>query len=183
MPEALNSELEQAAREGLNGVRTNMVRNEWHGTEAGQQVVSKEYGPVISEAGRLSPLRIKEIEGLSQEKKGGPVLKENEGFRPIRPKEKESSSVERTQPLIPSRVLQQGVRRRIKKIAREKEKAQEVVKSEQVQEVSKKRKVYDEMLFISDKKVQKCLCAGKQKGGVNFFAETTVTANQHCLDQ
>ena len=105
MPEASNNELERAAREGLNGVRTNMVRNEWHRTEAGKQVVSKEYGPVINEAGRLSPLRIKEIEGLSEEKKGGPVLKENEGFRPIRPKEKESSSVERTQPLSPSRVL------------------------------------------------------------------------------
>ena len=37
-----------------------MVRNEWHWTEAGQQVVSKEYGPIISEAGMLSLLRIKE---------------------------------------------------------------------------------------------------------------------------
>ena len=101
MPEASNSELKWAVRKGLNGVRTNMVRNEWHGTEAGQQVVSKEYGPVISEVGRLSPLRMKEIDGLSEEKKGGPILKENEGFRPIRPKEKESSSVERTQPLSP----------------------------------------------------------------------------------
>ena len=64
MPEASNSELKWVVRKGLNGVRTNMVRNEWHGTEAGQQVVSKEYGPVINEAGRLSPLRIKEIEGL-----------------------------------------------------------------------------------------------------------------------
>ena len=105
MPEASNSELKWVVRKGLNGVRTNMVRNEWNGTEAGQQVVSKEYGPVISEVGRLSPLRMKEIDGLSEEKKGGPVLKENEGFRPIRPKEKESSSVERTQPLSPSRVL------------------------------------------------------------------------------
>ena len=51
-----------------------------------------------------------------------------------------------------------------------------MVKSEQAQEVSKKRKVYDEMLFISDKKVQKRLCAGEQKGGVNFFAKTAVTA-------
>ena len=126
MPEALNSELEQVAREGLNGVRTNMVRNEWHGTEAGQQVVSKEYGPVISEVGRLSPLRMKEIDGLSEEKKGGPILKENEGFRPIRPKEKESSSVERTQPLSPGRVLQQGVRGRIKKNSKKGPKGGEV---------------------------------------------------------
>ena len=161
MPEASNSELKWVVRKGLNGVRTNMVRNEWNGTKAGQQVVSMEYGPVISEVGRLIPLRIKEIDGLREEKKGGPVLKENEGFRPIRPKEKESSSVERTQPLSPGRVLQQGVRGRIKKIAREKGKAQEVVKFEQAQEVSKKRKVYDEMLFISDKKVKKCLCAGE----------------------
>ena len=58
-----------------------------------------------------------------------------------------------------------------------------MVKSEQAQEVSKKRKVYDEMLFISDKKVQKRLCAGEQKGGVNFFAEMAMTVEQHRLDQ
>ena len=57
------------------------------------------------------------------------------------------------QPLSPSRMIKQGVRGRIKKIAREKGKVQKVVKSEQAQEVSKKRKVYDEMLFISDEKV------------------------------
>ena len=39
------------------------------------------------------------------------------------------------------------------------------------------------MLFISDKNVQKRLCVGEQEGGVNFFAETVVTAEQHCLDQ
>ena len=126
MPEASNSELKWVVRKGLNGVRTNMVRNEWHGTEAGQQVVSKEYGPIISEVGRLSPLRIKEIDGLSEEKKGGPILKENEGFRPIRPKEKESSSVERTQPLSPGRVLQHRVRGRIKKNSKKGPKGGEV---------------------------------------------------------
>ena len=50
-------------------------------------------------------------------------------------------------------MIKQGVRGRIKKIAREKGKVQEVVKSEQAQEVSKKCKVYDEMLFIFDEKV------------------------------
>ena len=39
------------------------------------------------------------------------------------------------------------------------------------------------MLFIYDKNVQKRLCVGEQEGGVNFFAETVVTAEQHCLDQ
>ena len=104
-----------------------MVRNEWHGIEASQQGVSKEYGPVLSEAGKLSPLRIKETEGLSGEKRDGPILKETKGFKPVSQKEKESSSVERTQPISPNRVIRQGFRGRIKTIAREKGKAQEVV--------------------------------------------------------
>ena len=56
----------------------------------------------------------------------------------------------------------------LKKIAREKGKAQGVEKSEQAQEVSKKRKGNDEMFFISDGKVQKRLCEGKHEG-VKFF--------------
>ena len=114
MPEASDSELERVAHEGLNGIRTNLVRNEGNGIEAGQQGVSKVYGPVLCEAGKLSPLRIKETEGLSGEKKDGPVLKEIEGFKPVSQKEKESSSMERTQPLSPNRMLKQGFRGRIK---------------------------------------------------------------------
>ena len=37
MPEASVSELEGAARERLNEIRTTLVRNEWYGTVAGQQ--------------------------------------------------------------------------------------------------------------------------------------------------
>ena len=54
---------------------------------------------------------------------------------------------------------------------------------EQAQEVSKKRKGNDEMFFISDGRVQKRLCEGKHEGVKFFFAETAVTAEQHCLDQ
>ena len=71
----------------------------------------------------------------------------------------------------------------MKKIAREKGKFQEVVQSEQAQEVCKKRKFHDEMFSISDNKIQKCLCKGEQGGSINLFAETAVTAEQHCLAQ
>ena len=98
VPVASNSEKEQTAHEGLNGYRTNSVKTKWHGTEAGQQVVSKKYGLDISGAGSLSPLRIKETEYLSEENKGGPVLNENEVLKPIRPEDKEYPSVDWTQP-------------------------------------------------------------------------------------
>nr|POE84847.1 hypothetical protein CFP56_76541 [Quercus suber] len=88
LPEVSNSEKEQNAREGLNGGRTNLVRTEWNGTEVGQQVVSKEFGPNISGAGNLSLIKIKETEDLSGEKKNGPDLNENEGLKSIRPETK-----------------------------------------------------------------------------------------------
>ena len=52
-----------------------------------------------------------------------------------------------------------------------------MVKSEQAQEVSKKRKFNNEMLLISDENVHKRLCAnvGEQEEGANLFDETTVT--------
>ena len=91
--------------------------------------------------------------------------------------EKEHSLVDRTQLPCPDRVIAQRTKGRIKKIAREKGKAQEVVKSERAQEVSKKRKFNNEMLLISDENVHKRLCAnvGEQEGGANLFDETTVT--------
>jgi len=85
--------------------------------------------------------------------------------------------VDRTQPHCPNRVITQGAKGRIKKIARDKGKAQEVVKSEKAQEVSKKRKAYNDMLFISNENVQKHLCKRWGTGrGCKFFSETTVTA-------
>ena len=80
-------------------------------------------------------------------------------------------------------MIKQGVRGRMKKIAREKGKFQEVVQSENDQEVCKKRKVHDEMFSISDNKVQKLLCEGEQGGSINLFDEMTVTTEQHSLDQ
>nr|POE84978.1 hypothetical protein CFP56_78419 [Quercus suber] len=96
VPEASDSELEQAAREGQNGGLTKLVRNEGNGTKADQQVGVQEYGPVLIENGKVSPLRRKEIEGLSEEKRCGPVVRANEGVGPIRPNEIEGLSVERT---------------------------------------------------------------------------------------
>ena len=76
----------------------------------------------------MSPLRKTENMGLSGEIRGESALKEADGFEPVRQEEeKESSSVEQTQPLRPNRVIKQGVKGRMKKIAREKGKFQEVV--------------------------------------------------------
>ena len=63
-------------------------------------------------------------------------------------------------------MITQGTEWRIKRITREKGKAQEVMKSERAQEVSKKRKFNNEMLLISDENVHKSLCAniGEQEG-------------------
>ncbi|XP_023874702.1 uncharacterized protein LOC111987231 [Quercus suber] len=183
VPEASDSELEQAAREGQNGGLTKLVRNEGNGTKADQQVGVQEYGPVLIEDGKVSPLSRKEIEGLSGEKRCGLVVTANEGIGPIRPNEIEGLSLERTQPLSPGRISKQGVRGKIKKIAREKGKAHEVIKSEQGVEVSKKRKIFDDTFFISDRNIQKRLCEGEQEGGVIFFDETAVTAAQHRLEK
>nr|POE89702.1 protein tpr1 [Quercus suber] len=139
LPKASNSEKEQNAREGLSGDRTNSVRTEWNGTEVGQHVVSKEFGPDLSGAGNLSPIKIKETKDLRGEKKNGPDLNENEGLKPI----------VQAQPHCPDRVITQGAKGRIKKIARDKRKAQEVVKFGKAMEVSNKRKTYNDMLFIS----------------------------------
>ena len=39
------------------------------------------------------------------------------------------------------------------------------------------------MLFVWDDRVQKRFCEEKHRDGVNYFTETVVTAEQHCLDQ
>ena len=158
MLEASVSELEGAAHERLNETRTSLVKNEWYGTVAGQQATNKAVGPVLYENGEMSPLRMNAVEGLSGRIKDGPVLcedgkisplrktenmglsgeirgepalKEADGFKPVRQEEeKESSSVEKTQPISPNRVIRQGFRGRIKTIAREKGKAQEVSKKQ-----------------------------------------------------
>ena len=90
VPEASNVGLERIARDGQNGVRTDMVKNKLHGNEVGQEVVDKKCGPVIRKVEMLSPIRTKEKEGISEEEKGGPVLREAKVFRPIRLKEKKA---------------------------------------------------------------------------------------------
>ena len=68
-------------------------------------------------------------------------------------------------------------------MAREKGKNQNMEKSEQAREVSRKRKVNDDMLFVWDDRVQNRFCEEKLGDGVNSFTETVVTAEQHRLDQ
>ena len=59
-------------------------------------------------------------------------------------------------------------------MARDKGNVQEMEKAKKAQEVSNKRKVYNDTLFISEGNIQKRLCVGEQEGGVNYFAETAV---------
>ena len=68
-------------------------------------------------------------------------------------------------------------------MAREKGKTPNIEEFEQAREVSKKRKVNDDMLFVWDDRVQKRFCEEKHGDGVNSFTETTVTTEQHRLDQ
>ena len=126
--EASKMGLEWNARDEQKGVRAGLVRNEVHGNEVGQVVVDKKCGPVIREVEVLSPIKPKEKEGLSEERN--------------------------RQLQSPGRMVIKATSGRIKrKIAREKGKTQGVEKSEQAQEVSKKRKGNDEMFFISDGRV------------------------------
>ena len=120
---ALNSVKEQKTRDGQNEDRTSSVRTNWIGTEANHQVVRKPFGPDTNGVGSVSPQRINENEGLSGEKKNRPNLNELERKKPVGPEDKEHSLVDRTQPPCPNRVIAQGTKGRIKKIARDKGKA------------------------------------------------------------
>ena len=55
--------------------------------------------------------------------------------------------------------------------------------AEKAQEVSNKRKVFNDMLFFSKGDVQKRLCVGEQVGSVIDFTKMAVTAEQHRLDK
>ena len=55
--------------------------------------------------------------------------------------------------------------------------------AEKAQEVSNKRKAFNDMLFISKGNVQKLLCVGEQVGSVIDFTKMAVTAEQHRLDK
>ena len=53
--------------------------------------------------------------------------------------------------------------------------------AEKAQEVSNKRKAFNDTLFISKGNVQKRLCVGEQVG--SDFTKMAVTAEQHRLDK
>ena len=67
----------------------------------------------------------------------------------MRPEEEKGTScVDRTKLFCPNRELTQGTKRKFKKMARDKGKVQESVGVEKAQEVSDKRKAYNDTLFI-----------------------------------
>nr|POE96858.1 hypothetical protein CFP56_49609 [Quercus suber] len=150
VPEVFNMGLERIARDKQIGSRIGVVRNELHRNKGGQVVVNKKCGPVIREAKMLSPITPKEKEGISKERNCGLVIREVGVLSPLKLTGNEGTSEERDRQLQgPGRMFKQAARGRIKNIAREKGKAQGVEKSEQAQEVSKKRKGNDEMcLFL-----------------------------------
>lgn len=103
----------------------------------------------------------------------------------MRPKEegKGTPCRERAKPFCPNHGPTQGTRRKFKKMARDKGKVQESVGAEKAQEVSNKRKAFNDMLFISKGNVQKRLYVGEQVGSVIDFTEMAVTAEQHRLEK
>ena len=149
-----------------------------------QEVTKKRYGPAFQEDEILSPIGPKGKGGLSEDKESRPVIREAEVLSPLRLKGKESSSeVRDSQPQSPGRLCKRAIRGKIKSMAREKGKIQNIEKSEQARKVSKKRKVNDDMLFVWDNRVQKRFYEEKHGDGVNSFNEMVVTAEQHRLDQ
>ena len=181
--EALGKGLDRTSREEQKGARTEIVGNELHGNKVSQEVTEKRYGPTFKEDEILSPIGPKGKGGLSEDKESRPVIREAEVLSPLRLKGKESSSeVRGSQPQSRGWLCKRVVRGKIKSMAREKGKTQNIEKSEQAREVSKKRKVNYDMLFVWDDRVQKHFCEEKHGDGVNSFIETVVTAEQHRLD-
>jgi len=108
-----------------------------------------------------------------------------ENLSPVKPKEKKNTSEEvKKQELGPDQTKKPRAKGRLKKIAREKGKAQEVEILEQAQEVSKKKTCNIEMLIKSDGRAQKRICEGSyDRGGGDLLDETIVAAEQHRRDQ
>ena len=155
-----------------------------HGDKVSQEVTKKGYGPALKEDRILSPIRPKGKEGLNEDKESKPVIREAEVLSLLKLKGKESiSEVRGSQPQSPGRLFKRAVKGKIKSMAREKRKTPNIEESEQAGEVSKKRKVNDDMLFVWDDRVQKHFCEEKHGDGVNSFTEMVVTAEQHHLDQ
>ena len=174
--EALRCGDEQRSRESSCGNQTNSVS---------QRMVEAWVGPGTCEVGYLSPLRIKGAESLSGEKIVGLDLKSYGEAQSMRPEVegKNTCCGERAESICQECGLAQGTRRKFKRMARDKGKAQESVSAEKAQEVSNKRKALNDILFSSEEFAQKRLCIGEQGGNVTDFTETAVTAEQHRLDK
>ena len=145
-------------------------------------------GPDVEAYGAAQKMR-PELEGkntsLSGGKIFGPDLKVYGAAQTMRPEVEGEYNCygEGAVPLCQERRLAQGIRRKFKRMARDKGKAQELVNAEKAQEVSNKRKALNDVLFSSEEIAQKHLCFGEQGGNVYELSETAVTAEQHRLDK
>ena len=148
-----------------------------HGNKTSQDVTERGYGSAFKEDEIISPNGPKGRGDLNEDKESGPIIREVEALSPLRLNGKEGSSEARGSQLqSPSRLCKIAIRGKIKSMAREKGKSQIMEKSEQAREVSKKRKVNDDMLFVWDDRISKRFCEEKHGHGVNSFTETAVTA-------
>ena len=174
--DALRCGDEQRSRESSYGNQANSVS---------QRMIQEWVRPGTCEAGYLSPLRIKGAESLSGEKIVRLDLKSHGEAQYMRPEVegKNTCCGERAESICQERGLAQGTRRKFKRMARDKGKAQESGSAEKAQEVSNKRKALNETLFSFEEFAQKRLCIGEQGGNVTDFTETAVTAEQHRLDK
>ena len=134
---------------------------------------------------KMRPELEEKITSLGGEKNFGPDLKVYDTAQALRPEGNGDYNChgEGAVPLCQERGLAQAIRRKFKRMARDKGKAQEFVNAEKAQEVSNKRKALIDVLFSSEEIAQKRLCFGEQGGNVYEFSETAVTAEQHRLDK
>ena len=126
----------------------------------------KIFGPDLKAYGAAQTMR-PELEGkntsLSGERIFGPDLKAYGAAQTMRPEVEGKNTCygEGADPLCQERGLAQGIRRKFKRMARDKGKAQELVNAEKAQEVSNKRKALNDVVFSSEEFAQKCLCFGE----------------------
>ena len=148
----------------------------------------KDCGPVmeaLNATHKIRPVLKEKIISLGGEKNFGPDLKVNDAAQDMRPGGNGELNChgEEAVPLCQERGLAQTIRRKFKRMARDKGKAQESVNAEKAQEVSNKRKALTDVLFASEETAQKRLCFGEKGGNVYENFETAVTAEQHRLDK
>lgn len=118
------------------------------------------------------------------DKGSGPSLEEQEVTSPIKPKAKIMTSTNsNNQSAGPAKEGKGLSKRKLKKIARERGKAQDVDMSTQVHEVGKKRVGNIEALIEAEGKNKKRLCEGKGYEGNHEDYGVVVSTLQHHREQ